>query len=184
MKKKVILLAWILSYVLCISFLSSCSEQQSYNTVTNFTMSAKDVDEFIKRSDIGMSFGKGFVVDNLYVLPSRLWIEKEFSQALSQFQRSLKTSVWTAEENDCDDFSRFAAFFAEYLHYNTQNKLPKTALCFGEFAYQRDIGGAHAINVFLYRENNKVQMAFYEPQTCKVVVLSESEKMSCLFYRF
>lgn len=124
------------------------------------------------------------MTDVVYVCPSLRWVKGSFAQAFASFKNQLGNNTWVEEENDCDDFSRFAAFFAQYLHHNTKNKIEKTSLAFGEIWYVRDAGDDHRINIFLYRENEVMKVGFFEPQTCKIVTLSDYEKQNCKFYQF
>lgn len=127
----------------------------------------------------------GNVADEAYMLPALDWVTGEFSDAWLAFRASLGT--WSEDDNDCDDFARGCAFFAQLLHHNTPQHELKTALAFGEFWYDRDIGGGHAINVFLYRDATSdvgVQIGFFEPQTGEAITLSQKELESCIAWRF
>lgn len=166
--------------LLFILILGGCSKP-SVNTVTDFKMSSTDVYIFFQTIKIFPQ--NTLVADSSYALPSKSWIENEFSNAFKIFKNELQASNWSTSSNDCDDFARFAAFFAQYLHHNTQNKLQQTALAFGEFMYVKDPSSPHAINVFLYRENNAVNIGFYEPQINAIVSLSQKEIKSAFFLR-
>lgn len=123
------------------------------------------------------------IADAKYVLPAKSWIEVEFSRALERFYDALKVAYWLDESNDCDDFARGAAYFAQLLHARTR-RYPGTALAFGEFWYLQKSGGGHAINFFLYKDpDGALQVGYYEPQTRQVVELDPDETRYCLGFR-
>lgn len=123
--------------------------------------------------------------DRQYVMPTWTWVSMSFSQALHKLQNALTIQKWLAEANDCDDFARVSAAFAQVLHTNTPGRPEGTALAFGEFWYKQDKGGGHAINVVLTGRDGeeKIEVKFYEPQTRKFVQLSEPEKLSAMMVR-
>lgn len=126
----------------------------------------------------------GKFADAAYALPDAGWVGDEFALAFRSFIMQLKQGTWTSEANDCDDFARAAAFFAQYLHHNTPDKSKGTSLAFGEFWYEPS-GGPHAINIFVYRDAaGALRVGFFEPQTFMVVQLSVREWQSCAYYRF
>lgn len=120
------------------------------------------------------------VVDRAYACPTEAFLEGAFASALRSLQWFFKVLTWSAEANDCDDFARLAAAFAQILHFLTPNRPPATALALGELWYRRDVGGAHAINIA--RTDKGVQT--YEPQTRSLVKLSETEKLNTFKIRF
>ena len=123
----------------------------------------------------------GNVGDALYSLPSLEWVQNDFTQAYRQFKASV--DVYRAESNDCDNFERACAFFADLLWSNTP-KTTATGLAFGEFWYEQDTGGGHAINFFLYRFlGPDIMIGFYEPQTGSVKSLTQKEISSCTYWR-
>lgn len=180
------LLQVLLIAILCLGVVSipSCSKRTEPNVVTDFRLSAHQVKMFMVVTNDIYPVLAGIQVDSAYVLPTLDWVKGSFSQAFASFKFQLNNNQWKSEENDCDDFARFGAFFAQYLHHNTPNKIKNTSLCFGEFGYQKKDLSGHAINVFLYREKGKVNVGFYEPQTCEVITLTKEEVSTCQFYRF
>lgn len=126
-----------------------------------------------------------FVADQTYALPSENWIKTEYSSALYSFLTSFKSSQWTSEENDCDNFASMSYSFSQILHHNTPSKLEKSSLAFGEFWYITKNGGGHAINVLItWAGENQYKVLFYEPQLQQIIALDKDEIDSCLFYRF
>lgn len=100
------------------------------------------------------------------------------------FSRGL--SDYGDERNDCEDFARRCATYACDLHAGNTGQ--KTGLAFGEFYFTRDDGGGHAINVAvvaderaagLHSDSGAPKLLFFEPQTGKVISLTETERSSC-----
>lgn len=132
----------------------------------------------------GYDAGAGWnAADRRYALPTRGFIEGAFSSALWSFQKFFDVLNWTDEANDCDDFARIAAGFAQILHCLTPGRPPATALAVGELWYVRDSGEGHAINVALCG-GGPDDVVCYEPQTRKVVELSVTEKARVTLIRF
>jgi hypothetical protein len=152
------------------------------NTVTNFTLTSNQVAQVMY--DNGCVDYRYSIRDAKYSLPTRDYISGPFSDSLRSFLFQLNSNQWKTDQNDCDDFSIAALFLMSFLHHNTVNKVTSTGIAFGEFHYIRDIGGAHAINVAIVRESDKLKLVFYEPQTYSIVDLSKQEIESCVFWRF
>jgi hypothetical protein len=141
-----------------------------------------------------------FFADDLYLLPSLDWLTGDFVRGLQAFFQLLDMADYTAEQCDCDDFARGAAFYASTLHNRfSDGSNRRTALAFGEFAYKHRDGYAHAINCILCATSEPVgarstraplmQLVFFEPQAVlknanPVVTLTPEEKMNCRAYRF
>jgi hypothetical protein len=122
--------------------------------------------------------------DVAYALPSEQWLGQGFANALLKFFTELKTAKYSAEGNDCDDFARGAAWFAQLLHRRTPHNA-RTALAFGEFWYRKDSGLMHAINIALVRDpDSTYKPIFFEPQLYVVTLLSDREIQSCDTLRF
>lgn len=132
----------------------------------------------------GYDAGAGWnAADRRYALPTRGFIEGAFSSALWSFQKFFSILNWREEAQDCDDFARIAAGFAQILHCLTPGRPPATALAVGELWYVRDSGDGHAINVALCG-GGPDDVVCYEPQTRKVVELSVTEKARVSLIRF
>lgn len=130
----------------------------------------------------GISFTHpNYYVDRMYVVPTLDWIETDFSEDLRKLQESMGVLGYEQEVNDCDDFARMSAAFANARNRATSGH-PKASLTVGEFWYTKDSGGAHAINVFVCDSDLKI--AFYEPQTRRVITITDAEKESCYYVRF
>jgi hypothetical protein len=116
-------------------------------------------------------------LDEFYSLPTAAYINGEFADA---FRRELQAAhlqryqpgVW-----DCDDFSREAWNFAQRCHANTPHGL-STGLAFGMCIYSRDVGGSHAINIYLVKSGEKYIIRFWEPQQAADLRLSQKEIQS------
>lgn len=120
------------------------------------------------------------VADRCYAMPTRGFVMGAFSSALWSFKSFFQVLNWTEEANDCDDFARLAATFAQILHFLTPDRPPATALALGEFWFVRDDGTGHAINLALCGE----EVVAYEPQTRNEVTLSADEKRRGMLVRF
>ncbi len=124
------------------------------------------------------------IADRDYALPTVNFLRRAFASALWSFQNFFAVLSWTEEANDCDDFARISAGFAQILHYLTPGRPAQSALAVGEFWYQKDnFGGGHAINVACCGLEPS-DVVFYEPQTRTVVHLSDTEKANATMVRF
>lgn len=172
--KRLSLLA-IVAISLC---LSSCRKSPPAPAATASFISSSEVSSNLMETFSAI----GNTADDSYVLPSHDWINHEFRGAWLEFKTSL--GEWQDNENDCDDFARGAAFFAQLLHHNTPLHRARTALAFGEFWYRPRTGGGHAVNFYLYRDlKGAIQIGFFEPQNGNEVALTATEIGSCTAWR-
>jgi len=118
------------------------------------------------------------IADRSYAAMQQGFLEQAFSESLKKWVLELGIR-YQQECEDCDDFARFAASVAQLWNAKSANE--GHALAFGEFWYVKDNGDAHAINIALV-EGGKV--VFYEPQTQRIVELSEIEKWNATMIRF
>lgn len=118
----------------------------------------------------------------LYVLPDKSWVTNEFLNDLKFAQKSTGDIKYNYFNNNCQDFTRFGVWFANFLHSITY-ECPAGHLAVAEFLYipdgQTEMEG-HAIILFL----TKRDIIFIEPQDCTIKELSPSEKKNCIFIRF
>lgn len=125
--------------------------------------------------------------DERYALPSRDWVIATFGEAWRQTKAVLGISLYATDRNDCDDFARMCAGYAQLLHNKTvaERGLANTGLAFGEFWYTDRAIGPHAINGFLYKEadGGPVLCGHFEPQTSEFKVLSPGEVRTCSLFR-
>ena len=123
--------------------------------------------------------------DAVYLLPTLRWIEHDFSSGLYVFQTEMGVSSWVSEANDCDKFAMAASFYGKWLNYSSPNRNVSAALAVGEIYYKQ--GGewsrGHAINFFVIRSVDALQVVFYEPQRRSVVTLTKSERESVFFWK-
>lgn len=132
----------------------------------------------------GYDAGPGWnVPDRRYAMPTRNFIEGAFSSALWSFQGFFAVLRWHEEANDCDDFARIAAGFAQILHFLTPDRPPATALAVGELWYVKDDGSGHAINIAVCGPAVS-DVVTYEPQTRQLVSLTEAERGRITMMRF
>ncbi len=123
------------------------------------------------------------IADRSYALPSKRWVVGDYFEALWAFQHALMVGKWKEEENDCDDFARMAAAFAQLLHHRTIDKDKATALAIGELWFQQAPGVGHAINIAVCGRHPDDVFVF-EPQTCKRIDLTEEQKDHIYMIRF
>ena len=129
----------------------------------------------------GYTTGDWSAADRRYAMPTREFLHGAFAAALASFLYFFELRTWISEANDCDDFARLAAAFAQILHVRTPGRPPATALAVGEFWYVRDGGqGSHAINLAVIGD----EVVAYEPQTRREIQLSATEKLSGTHTRF
>lgn len=120
------------------------------------------------------------IADAEYQHPTEAWVKGAFWGGLRPFLTAI--SDYWLEVWDCDNFAQAAALYASILHAKSKRRREGTALLFGEFWYDRDSGGGHAIN-FTIVYDGAYRLIFFEPQTGEIVQISESERASCLGYR-
>ncbi len=142
-------------------------------------ITSKEIRELMDKNNIFCEVTQ--IADKEYSLPDRNWILTEFSIAWNSLQKFLNIKDWRAETNDCDDFARGAAFLAQVLH--ARHKF-ETGLAIGEFYFNSDVmKGPHAINFFIYKENEELKLGFYEPQTYLECQLTDMERAKCFYWR-
>jgi hypothetical protein len=129
--------------------------------------------------------------DDSYLLPADDWVFGVFAEAWAETKRVLGIAVYEVDVNDCDDYARMCAGYAQMLNNRTIRVsrtsgpvMPSAALAFGEFWYVSP-QGPHAINAFLYREvqGGPVLLGAIEPQTGARVNLTRREVESCTLFR-
>lgn len=152
-------------------------------------ISRDELDALIAES--GLQPLQTLLADNHYVMADVEWFRHTFAGALRVFCKALRIFGWRAEEMDCDDFARGAAFLASILHHLSAWKHGhiKTALAFGEVWYRDNVQGEHAINLLVTRQHGQLSVLFFEPQNVlsnrdPIVTLTEKEKALCTAVRF
>lgn len=118
-------------------------------------------------------------VDDIYAQIDKEWLSTYFVISLRSFIE-LYNIRYSKNGFDCDNYARTAANWADILHLNTPNA-PKAGIAIGEFCYTMDSGGGHAVNVAIC---NNGEVVFFEPQTQKIIILSDDEKWNALDCRF
>jgi len=165
----------LLSLLILISFfIVGCSPKTP--SVTNNTIYSSNIISLLNGYDIYPS--DKIIDDELYTLPSKNWVETTFSNEFFKFLSEEKLQQYELDSNDCDNFAGWARLFAQKLNNNTKSQ-GKSSILFGEFDYKEDKGGYHAINFFISLEDEKYKIYFYEPQTQKIIFLSDDEIKSC-----
>lgn len=114
--------------------------------------------------------------DDTFARPKLSWLLGAFYDAFRE-DRFNKVGRYS-RKNDCDNFARAFAQLAQDCHAISAGS-DAEALAIGEFFYQSR-NGPHAIVVAFTDAGRK----FIEPQTGRVLELTEGEAMSCTFARF
>lgn len=108
--------------------------------------------------------GMAYTPDESYILPSDQWLDRFAIGWKAEVQQQ---GAYQSEANDCEDFARAAAVFA-------QRMAPKEVghgLAFGELWYRRGDGVAHAVNVAVTSNG----LRFWEPNPGMWVRLTRGE---------
>ena len=129
------------------------------------------------------------LLDDLYALPSEIWLREVFFTNLKFVQDQL--GVYTYEEtvNDCDDFGRFCSAYARLLHARTKERPPGTALAVGDMCYYSvapsvtDSGRKHYINLAICKVDDKLVVLFIEPQLPGFVKLTPEQLENVVYVR-
>lgn len=121
------------------------------------------------------------VADGNYSICTQDWFCGAFARALRTLLFQMQSTVWRSESNDCDDFTRIGATFAQMLH-NRGGKHPDTSLAVGEFWYV-STEGPHAILAAIVKKDG-YKLFFLDPQDQRPKLLTYDEIASCSAYRF
>jgi hypothetical protein len=124
----------------------------------------------------------GAVRDESYMLPSPDWFTDVFPHELKDFQFRNKQTRPVPEANDCDDYARGAAWWAQRCHTDSEGGRSQTAFAVGEFSYDDATLGRHAIIFAIVRHAAAFRILFMEPQTGRMRDLSKTEIESCVYF--
>lgn len=171
----------------CFCFVA-CKPASSSKTGPSYPPPTRILDQFdiaAVMSGSGIRANSFAVPDAKYILPTRRWIDSDFSSGLWQFQHEMGIARWESESNDCDKFAIAASFYAKWLNHSSPNRNVDAGLAFGELYYLKSglAGQGHAINFFIALAGDSIQLVCYEPQTRSVVELSPAEKQSVFFWK-
>jgi hypothetical protein len=161
--------------------LAGCFKPAAKSPTTPIVISKAELQQFFDDAGIG---GNILLADEYYAVPTLSWFSGTFVADFAAFKSAL--DPYKAESNDCDDFARCGAFFAQFLNSNTPGRPNNAALSVGEFWYQRDAGGGHAIVAGVCRVDGTTNLvlSFMEPQLPASTTLTEMESTSCYAGRF
>lgn len=115
--------------------------------------------------------------DTSYAKPTLRWLTEEFYRWFWERRAELGLRNW-ARKNDCDNFARAYAQYAQDAHASSVGN-DDEGLAVGEFWYH-SANGPHAI-VIAFTDEGRV---FIEPQTGRTLILTQTEFNSCFFARF
>lgn len=169
--------------IIVFCFLLSCSPE--YNKSNNLeTITHPQIYDLLLAHDIYGADGH-FFVDETFIVPTKEWFETVFKPRFWAFKNQMALD-YGKKNNDCDDYTRMAAWFGAFIMGDRPIDLGVTI---GEFAYKKEkittsSGGGHAINIIIASDEGKYKILFYDPQVDNWVNLSRKEIQSCIFYRF
>lgn len=134
-----------------------------------------DPDVRIALGKIGLRCEAGEVSpDAVYWAPQREWFLVQFPQDYRRFLDALQRAGFKGP-GDCDDWSRSAALCAQMV---------KPSMAVGEYMFHTKAGTLHALNVVLVHGHAGIEVLFWEPQTKKLVQLTDNEtKNGCIAWR-
>lgn len=125
--------------------------------------------------------GQFFSSDQTYACPQSEWLLGPFWSWYWETFTALGVMKWE-RTNDCDDFAMRYATAAKLCHSITKGGVGNPeGLAVGEFWYQQDASGGHAIVVAMTPDKGLI---FIEPQNGKEMKLSASEIASCILAKF
>jgi hypothetical protein len=123
-----------------------------------------------------------FFADASYAEPTLAWVKNTFYPKFWEHRIQLGLKPYS-RRNDCDNFARSAAQYAQDCHALTPAALQGTkaeGLAFGEIWYTKSDGtGLHAICA-LYSGG----LHFIEPQNGAILTLTQAEILSVNYARF
>lgn len=139
--------------------------------------------ELVERME---SFGAFFQLQNLdkaYRLVPKQWFLNKFVPSFERFLKDLEVLEWRPEAGDCDDFACWGRSHAKLC----QRRLKETeSLVIMEFAYTKDDFTDHAVLGVLFEDGELGFLDRVRNSTggtkCEMVVLSQSEIESCIYW--
>lgn len=144
--------------VLLTVLIIGCLNPKSNKLETKITLEREAIYYLIENEQELFATHGGFLDDQFYKIPSANWYYDVFHPAV---QNTLSTKLWIAESGDCDDFVVLAEALAIELNWSDG----KASLPIGSIAYGREDGTGHVVVLFLYEEEGKAQLGFYDPQS-------------------
>jgi len=119
--------------------------------------------------------------DKDYAKPTQRYLQGKFYKAFREYLNEVaELGYWVAENWDCDDWAAEFRCHASKCHARTRRNSGE-GIAVGEVWYTQKKGGGHAINIAIVGGNKVI---FIEPQTGKILRLTEGEKCSAWFVRF
>lgn len=135
-------------------------------------MTSEELRQVIKET---FPFARINIADSSYAVPQIDWITGDFYNKLFlPWTETNNLNKWK-ETWDCDNFAYLFFVFSQICH--AKSNRPEEGLAVGVMYYATDDGGGHAINFAV----SKGEVKTIEPQTGKIVNLSQKEKTLCSF---
>ncbi len=185
----------MIKYILIILFLGLCG----CNTIQSYTLTPLPITPKIKMFSpeiytseqiLRMFLESGMVptkypemVDELYVLPTREYIEQVYSPKLEKYLKDLNISISNEGSFDCDDVVR-ESWALMVREYNKTDHPKNAAILFGQYAFITDKITGHVMNITLINDEYIRNIMFYEPQLQQEVQLSGFERAATLMWGY
>lgn len=141
-------------------------------------ITARELDLELLRAGLFHARPTGYL-DMRYAPPKSDWLTCEFYQFFRQTMAALGQLAYMPEAGDCDDFADQFTTWAKTCHRRMKQH-EHAGLPVGSLFYRQDTGGAHAVVVAI---TSDLGLCVIEPQTGKIITLSEKEKLSCWHIR-
>ncbi len=116
-----------------------------------------------------------FVSDASYARPTQKFLESKFYEFYKNWLWENDLSKWN-NKFDCDNFAMNYYTFAQICNKKSSRK--EEGIAVGVMFFKQDSGGGHAINFAIVEDKKFITI---EPQTGKVITLSQTELDSCWF---
>lgn len=125
--------------------LTGCGEHPQVPPITQQkALSSEQVVDVM--NSIGV-FGAN-ILNRSYVLPTEGWVKSDFGR-LVYADLQAANITYSPETADCDTFALDGVMVARKTYYQSANRVPKTAIAVGFFAYNKAGAGPHAIDFAL-----------------------------------
>ena len=161
--------------ILLVFSLASCSKRGSLESNAAKSYNRVELYNFLVKN--GVTPENYQFVDNFYASLDKTWMHS-FTMQFYDYQNDFGQK-YGISSIDCDDYSAMASCYAKL----TTKRGPNLGIPFGEYYFWRDDGIKHALNFAILNENTGLKLIFFEPQNCKPIILSETERRNGIFLR-
>ena len=158
--------------VLVAVLITSCGRVSESPIESYKTLSAAEISSLIYSNVPPLSIVPAITLqDRNYILPTKKWVEGNFTAQLSKFLFDYNIALYNEEKNDCDKFSLYGRAVANILNrHNPNNK--NTGVAVGQISIFRGVSG-HSINFMVISDKDgNCDVIYYEPQTLRITTLN------------